>query len=214
MCSVWATRSITSATRSPQRETPAGGGRRGFGESRVYPREVDDRFVATAFFLVVVDFRVEADLLFDVDFLAEADLLFDAAFLVEADLLLDDFFAATFDFDDFEDLADAFDFAARDARAERDDLARRLRAERERVATGRFQPTARSARNDAGMLRMPSSESVTASAAASARSARTSLITFAGRRAFAACTRLVSSTTNISRSGSIQSEVPVNPVWP
>ena len=64
------------------------------------------------------------------------------------------------------------------------------------------------------MLSMPSRESVTASAAASARSARTSLITLAGRRARAACTRFVSSTTNISRSGSIQSEVPVKPVWP
>ena len=141
-------------------------------------------------------------------------------------MLLDDFFALTLDFEDFEDFEDfadfddravAFDFALRDARAERDDRAadlERLRAERERVYTGRFQPTARSARNDAGMLRMPVCESVTASAAASARSARTSLITFAGRRAFAACTRLVSSTTNISRSGSIQSDVPVKPVWP
>ena len=64
------------------------------------------------------------------------------------------------------------------------------------------------------MLRMPGVESVTASAAASARSARTSLITFAGRRARAACTRFVSSTTNISRSGSIQSDVPVKPVCP
>ena len=60
----------------------------------------------------------------------------------------------------------------------------------------------------------PACESVTARAAASARSARTSVITFAGRRARAACTRFVSSTTNISRSGSIQSDVPVKPVWP
>ena len=152
----------------------------------------------TAFFFAVVDFLADADLPRDVVFLA---LALDLA-----------------DFEDFDDRAEAFDFAVRDARADRDerdeDLARRLRAERERVYTGRFQPTARSARNDAGMLRMPACESVTASAAASARSARTSLITFAGRRAFAAWTRFVNSTTNISRSGSIQSEVPVKPVWP
>ena len=64
------------------------------------------------------------------------------------------------------------------------------------------------------MSSTPPSSSVTASAAASARSARTSLMTFAGRRALAAWTRLVRSTTNMSRSGSIQSDVPVKPVWP
>jgi hypothetical protein len=129
----------------------------------------------------------------------------------------EDFDALARDFEalalDFEALA--FDLLLRAERADdRADLARRLRAERERVYSGRFQPTARSARNDRGMLSIPSSESVTARAAASARSARTSLITFAGRRARAACTRFVSSTTNISRSGSIQSEVPVKPVCP
>ena len=51
--------------------------------------------------------------------------------------------------------------------------------------------------------------SVTAIAAASVRSARTSAITLAGWRARAAWTRFVSRTTNISRSGSIHNEVPV-----
>ena len=140
------------------------------------------------------------------------------AFLADFFFDDEDFEALAFDFDalaffDFEALA--FDLALCAERAdERDDLARRLRAERERVYSGRFHPTARSARNDRGMSRMPRFESVTARAAASARSARTSLITFAGRRARAACTRFVSSTTNISRSGSIQSDVPVKPVWP
>lgn len=72
-----------------------------------------------------------------------------------------------------------------------------------------FQPLALSARKDDGIATASSGLSVTAAAAASARSARTSEMTFDGRRALAACTRLVSSTTNMSRSGSIQSEVPV-----
>jgi hypothetical protein len=72
-----------------------------------------------------------------------------------------------------------------------------------------FQPLALSARNVAGIATASVGSSVTAAEAASARSARTSEITFAGRRAFAECTRLVSSTTNMSRLGSIQSDVPV-----
>jgi hypothetical protein len=127
-------------------------------------------------------------------------------FFVATAFFFDDvaFFALTFafDFDELDDRALAFDLLLREARADAcaDDLPRRLRAERDRAAcSGRFQPTARSARKERGMLRMPWSESVTASAAASARSARTSLITFAGRRARAAWTRFVSSTTNISR---------------
>jgi len=80
-----------------------------------------------------------------------------------------------------------------------------LRRERR---TDLFHPSARSARKEAGMFRIWS-ESSTESAAASARSARTSAITFDGRRARAAWTRLVSRTTNICRSGSIQIEVPV-----
>ena len=79
---------------------------------------------------------------------------------------------------------------------------------------GLFQSTARSARNDAGIAATARFSSVTARAAASLRSWRTSAITLAGRLALAACTRFVSRITNISRSGSIQSEVPVNPVWP
>lgn len=151
---------------------------------------------------MVVGFFVVTAFFFD-------DEDFDALAL-DLDELAFDFDAVAFDFE-----ALAFDLMLRAERAdEREDLARRLRAERERVDSGRFQPTARSARNDLGMLRMPRFESVTARAAASARSARTSLITFAGRRARAACTRFVSRTTNISRSGSIQSDVPVKPVWP
>ena len=72
-----------------------------------------------------------------------------------------------------------------------------------------FQPLALSALNDAGMAMARDGSSVTEAAAASAKSARTSEMTFDGRRAFAACTRFVSSTTNISRFGSIQRDVPV-----
>jgi hypothetical protein len=122
--------------------------------------------VVTAFFLVVTAFF----LVVTAFFFTVVGFLADAVFRLD-----EDFFALAFDFVDF-DRAVTFDFALRDARAERDDR-ERLRADRERVYTGRFQPTARSARNEAGMLRMPSCESVTASAAASARSARTSLIT-------------------------------------
>ena len=49
----------------------------------------------------------------------------------------DDFDAVALDLADFDERAPAFDFALRDARAERDELAddlpRRLRAERERA---------------------------------------------------------------------------------
>jgi hypothetical protein len=75
-----------------------------------------------------------------------------------------------------------------------------------------FHPISRSARNLSGMSRIP--PSTTASTAASDRSARTSAMTFPGCAARAAWTRLVSSTTNISRSGSIHIDVPVNQVWP
>ena len=91
---------------------------------------------------------------------------------------------------------------------ERADAERAL-PRRLRVASTLFHPTMRSARKLAGMVSGPSGASITASAAASVRSLRTSLITFAGRRALAACTRLVSRITNISRSGSIQIDVPV-----
>src|ERR1035437_30938 len=80
------------------------------------------------------------------------------------------------------------------------------------VRRGRFHPTARSARNDAGISATARFSSVTARAAASARSARTSAITLDGRRALAAWTRFVSRMTNMSRSGSIHIEVPVKPV--
>ena len=58
-----------------------------------------------------------------------------------------------------------------------------LVVERERRAgrTGLFQPTALSARKDFGIASTPAGSSVTASAAASERSARTSPITVAGR---------------------------------
>ena len=58
-------------------------------------------------------------------------------FLAEADLLLDDFLALAFAFADFDERAVTFAFAVREARADlaerADDLARRLRAERDRV---------------------------------------------------------------------------------
>src|SRR5690242_8580087 len=134
-----------------------------------------------------------------------------------ADFLALDFFGG--DFEDFALLAEACDdrlerllcdavFARALARA-RAAARARLARERDTFVSGLFQPTARSARKDFGMSSMPPSRSVTASSAASARSARTSLITLAGRRAVAACTRLVSRMTNIRLSGSIQSEVPV-----
>ena len=63
----------------------------------------------------------------------------------------------------------------------------RLRDDFERATrTGRFQPTALSARNVRGMETTFSGLSITDATAASARSARTSEITFAGRRARAA----------------------------
>ena len=61
----------------------------------------------------------------------------------------------------------------------RDDFGRATR-------TGRFQPTALSARNVRGIEMTFSGLSMTEATAASARSARTSEITFAGRRARAA----------------------------
>src|SRR6185503_3971879 len=84
------------------------------------------------------------------------------------------------------------------------------RADRDR--TGRFQPTARSARNVAGIAIRSPSESRTESAAASATSARTSAMTLEGRRARAAWTRFVSRMTKRLRSGSIHIDVPVKPV--
>jgi hypothetical protein len=85
-----------------------------------------------------------------------------------------------------------------------------VRARRDRrVRSGLFQLTARSARNEAGIVLMRSSSSVTASAAASDRSARMSEMTVAGRFTRAACTRFVRRMTNMLRCGSIHIEVPV-----
>jgi len=84
------------------------------------------------------------------------DFLLEVLFFVVTAFFLDDedFFALAFDFDELDERALAFDLPLREARA--DALPCRLRAERDRAAcSGRFQPTARSARNDAGMLRMP-----------------------------------------------------------
>jgi len=85
--------------------------------------------------------------------------LLEDGFLVTTAFFFDDedFFALAFDFDALDDRALAFDLLLRDARAEAsEDLPRRLLADRERATcSGRFQPTARSARNDAGMLRIP-----------------------------------------------------------
>src|SRR5690349_2398564 len=58
--------------------------------------------------------------------------------------------------------------------------------ERRTGRTGLFQPTALSERNDFGIAIIPAGSSVTASAAASERSARTSPMTVAGRFARAA----------------------------
>src|SRR5512140_561984 len=124
---------------------------------------------------------------------------YDAFFLCDDDLdattLCEPLFALAL-------LAEAFDFA------------RALEAlwcafRRDRVCSRRFQPFLASERNDAGIAMVCEGSSVTATAAASVRSARTSAITLAGWRARAACTRLVSRITNISRSGSIQRDVPV-----
>ena len=93
----------------------------------------------------------------------------DDRFLVTTAFLLADevFFALALDLDELDERALALDLPLREERAEPaecDDLLRRPRAERERTCSGRFQPTARSARNELGMLRTPIRESVTASA--------------------------------------------------
>jgi hypothetical protein len=153
--------------------------------------------------LLAVDLEVVLDALGFVEGLA-AD--FDA---VDFDAV--DFDAVDFDAVDFagDFFAVAFELEPFDA-ALRVAVGLRLRAERDRATrVGRFQPTALSARNVRGIERMFSGLSITAAAAASARSARTSEITFAGRRARAAWTRFVSRRTNIWRSGSIQIDVPV-----
>lgn len=93
--------------------------------------------------------------------------------------LADDFAAddAFFFGADFAERADEADF-------EREEVGRRMLRRDDGAA--RFQPTALSDRNEAGIARTPSGPSITASTAASARSARTSEITVAGRRALAA----------------------------
>lgn len=121
---------------------------------------------------------------FDLDACADFALTFLPLDFFALAFLLLDFFALAFEpldfLPDFD--ATAFDFECE--RVER--FALRL-FERDRATwVGRFHPSARSARNDRGMSRTPLRESVTASAAASDRSARTSAITFAGRRARAA----------------------------
>jgi hypothetical protein len=127
---------------------------------------------------------------------------------------LDECFTADFDFElrDFTD----FDFFV-ETLVQRT-LVLLLRALRARIAFvqrtgfGLVQPSSSSARNAVGIARTGVGPSRTASTAASERSDRISAMIFAGRCAFAACTRFVSRTTNISRSGSIQIDVPVNPV--
>jgi len=144
------------------------------------------------------DFAVDD---FDVDDLAAAgfEVLLAVLFAAVPDFATG-FFAV--DFEDFEDFEATL----------LDDVGFRLFAERDLLRatrTGRFQPTALSARNVVGIDRIFSGLSITAAAAASARSARTSEMTLAGRRARAAWTRFVRSSTNICRSGSIQIDVPV-----
>ena len=151
-----------------------------------------------------------------VDAVLDAALFDDEAFedaLFEADELFDDdgFAADAFPDDVVLFFADADDFELGFFEATALPLwLRGLRA----VRTGRFQPAALSARKVRGMAITLSGLSTTEATAASARSARTSEITLAGRRARAAWTRFVSSSTNICRSGSIQIDVPVYPVWP
>ena len=114
-----------------------------------------------------------------VDELFEDELLDDAGIAVVVDFFATGFFdVELFEAVDFRLLLDAA-------------LARVLFVDRELrdlrlLRTDGFQPSARSARNDAGMRSTASPLSTTESAAASARSARTSAITFAGRRARAA----------------------------
>ena len=155
----------------------------------------------------VVGDQREADQPFFVDDFVEADFF---AVLLELEPA-DDFFAEGLEVDPFE--ADAFpELAERFFAVLVDDVAFRPLAERDLLRaerTGRFQPTALSARNVCGIEMTLSGLSITAAAAASARSARTSEMTLAGRRARAACTLFVSSRTNICRSGSIQMDVPV-----
>ena len=156
------------------------------------------------------------------DFFAED--FFDVAFFTVAfffaEVDREDFALALFeDFDDFEDRA--FELLALTvfADAQRTRL-RLLRAVRpltalvQRTGLGLVHPAWSSARKEAGIARTGVGPSITARTAASERSERTSAMTFAGRCAFAACTRFVSRTTNISRSGSIQIDVPVKPVCP
>ena len=92
------------------------------------------------------------------------------------------------DFDDFAlRLASAAHATRARARLARVDFPRRdFAAEHRTGLTGRFQPISRSARNASGIASTGVGPSITASTAASERSARTSEMIFAGRRAFAA----------------------------
>ena len=162
--------------------------------------------LAVAFDLPDDDLAAEA---FDVDlapvlfFFAEPD--FDAVALLE--LFLAELDLAELFFEALDVVFFAVLFLERlDVLLRAEDL---LRDDLPRVTSARFQPIASSARKAAGIARTPVGPSRTASTAASARSARTSEITLAGRLARAACTRFVRRITNISRSGSIQMDVPV-----
>ena len=140
-------------------------------------------------------------------------------FTVDPVLLVVDFFALLLDdlltlvdlralddllaLEDFDELlfeAEPFFFAAARAAAARFAAAALRRAEADEARlerSGRFQSWATSARKLAGIAITPFGSSMTARAAASARSLRTSEMTFDGRRARAACTRFVSRMTNI-----------------
>jgi hypothetical protein len=130
------------------------------------------------------------------------------------DLLDECFTDELFDRDDFA-LADRDFFVETLVQRTRVRLLRALRARIalvQRTGFGRVQPASSSARNAVGIASTGVGPSITARTAASLRSERMSAMIFAGRCALAACTRFVSSTTNISRSGSIQIDVPVKPV--
>jgi hypothetical protein len=133
-----------------------------------------------------------------------------ARFVLDFREEIDDFF-----FDD--ELFDLADFAFTDFVVVHFTRLLLLRAVRlltallQRTGTGfgRVHPISASARKAFGIASTGVGPSMTASTAASERSDLTSPMIFAGRCAFAACTRFVSSTTNISLSGSIQMDVPV-----
>ena len=159
---------------------------------------------------LVVDFLV-VDFFADVD-RAVVDRDFAEALLVVAFLAVELFAVELFAVELFVVDFPAVDFFAVDVFffAVLRDEPRALDFDRpEREAAARTGASGRSTRSATGSGCTPFGSSSTARSAASARSARTSEMTRAGCRAREAWTRFVRSTTNMSRSGSIQMDVPV-----